>query len=340
MQKKNPEIVSLPDGGTVTIARPQSVASTEQIEPEPTPPVRPAALDQQMVATGFQGRCATISELVERFRAESHHLAKSTRKKFECHFKSVARHLNFRRSVASIRLADLRELRSKLSEKRSPGTVNDILFKGLKAVFELVMDDGMIERSPLERLKRLRVPEPERRVITWAQARQMAEDVGRYARESGIIITLMYSFGIGQAEIRELRGQDFDWARGVIHFRRRKTGRLFQVPIFDHAQPFLQKLREWGRFRVGRRVVKWRNPRRALESACKRLNIPRCEPRALRRCFIVHALEAGVDPRVIARWQGHRDAKLIFSVYGKYVDAGYEEREIRKLCFSNSTRQA
>jgi len=55
------------------------------------------------------------------------------------------------------------------------------------------------------------------------------------------------------------------------------------------------------------------------------------EPRALRRCFIIHCLESGIDPLVVARWQGHKDAKLIFSVYGNQVNAEHERREAGKL---------
>ena len=39
----------------------------------------------------------------------------------------------------------------------------------------------------------------------------------------------------------------------------------------------------------------------------------------------------GIEPRVVAKWQGHKDTTLIFKVYGKHIDAKYEQREAGKL---------
>ena len=39
----------------------------------------------------------------------------------------------------------------------------------------------------------------------------------------------------------------------------------------------------------------------------------------------------GIDPRVIAEWQGHRDATLIFKVYGKYISREHVAKMAEKL---------
>src|SRR5208337_3209130 len=149
--------------------------------------------------------------------------------------------------------------------------------------------------------------------------------------ETAVITGLMRNFGVGQAEIRYLLGDHVDTENGIIHFRRKKTGKLFDVPIFPHAKAFIKQLKNQGRFQMNQPVIKWRNPRKALEAACQRLGLPSYEPRALRGCFIVHCLQQGIDPRVVAKWQGHEDAKLIFTVYGKYIDPGYERAQADKL---------
>src|SRR5204863_8017688 len=56
--------------------------------------------------------------------------------------------------------------------------------------------------------------------------------------------------------------------------------------------------------------------RKALANACKRLDLPPFTHRSLRRMFITRAIEKGVDVKVIAEWQGHRDGgKLILQTY-------------------------
>jgi integrase len=42
--------------------------------------------------------------------------------------------------------------------------------------------------------------------------------------------------------------------------------------------------------------------------------------------FIIRALEKGIDPRVVAAWQGHRDATLILRVYGAWVNQDHAQR--------------
>jgi len=162
----------------------------------------------------------SLTSLVERFRGESGHLARSTRDKLDFHFTVAARHLNFDRDVASIELKDLRELKSKLSEGQKPSTVNDIIFKALASLFDMALDDGLIERSPIEKLKRARKGEPDRQQPNWEQAQQLAEEVANKSAESGLIVKLMLNFGVGQAEIKFLHGERVDEGKGVIHFRR------------------------------------------------------------------------------------------------------------------------
>ncbi len=38
-----------------------------------------------------------------------------------------------------------------------------------------------------------------------------------------------------------------------------------------------------------------------------------------------------IELRLSAKWQGHRDARLILSRYGTHIDAEHEQRELAKL---------
>ncbi len=301
---------------------------------EPSPGVTGALPAAPREATPSTDQCKsqrTLNDLVVQHRAESAHQAPATRQNFEFYIKVVVRHLDFDRDVASIRLADLRQLKSQLAEGRKSSTVNDLIWKGLGPLFKLAVEDELIAKSPLENLKRARKGEPERNQPNWEQAQLIETEVGRYAEETAIIVGLMRNFGVGQAEIKQLLGEHFDFAGRVIHFRRKKTGKAFDVPMFPHAKDFIERLNVGGRIKQGVAVVEWRNPRKALQSACERLELPAFEPRAIRRTFIVHALQNGIDPRLVARWQGHKDATLIFKVYGKFIDADYERQQAQKL---------
>ena len=59
--------------------------------------------------------------------------------------------------------------------------------------------------------------------------------------------------------------------------------------------------------------------------------MPRVEIRSLRRTLIIHLIQQGVELRLIAKWQGHTDARLILSRYGAYINPEHEQRELAKL---------
>jgi integrase len=74
------------------------------------------------------------------------------------------------------------------------------------------------------------------------------------------------------------------------------------------------------------RMFKISDAKKAMAGACRRLNLPAFTQRSLRRMFIVRAIERGVDVKVIAEWQGHRDGgKLILDTYS-HVNRAHSNR--------------
>ena len=85
------------------------------------------------------------------------------------------------------------------------------------------------------------------------------------------------------------------------------------------------------RLKPGKPLFDWRNPRKAWETACHNLGLAKVDGRSLRRTLIIHLLQKKMEIRLIAEWQGHRDATLILKVYGKYIDADHKKRALAKL---------
>jgi integrase len=66
------------------------------------------------------------------------------------------------------------------------------------------------------------------------------------------------------------------------------------------------------------RVFKISDAKKALAGAGRRLGYPPFSQRSFRRMFITLAIERGVDVKVIAEWQGHKDGgKLIVDSYSR-----------------------
>ncbi len=301
---------ALPPAPVTQTMSPSERLAVDGIPTAAPPPTAPPPAGFKITINRQPG--VTLADLLDRFREDSGHLAKSTRQTYDFHFRVAARHLDFTRDVRSINMSDLRQLKSKLCEGRRRSTMNDILFKVLGSLFRVAVEDGLIPKSPLEQLKRVKWREPDRKELAWNRAQQIVAEVEQYAPESAFIVGFMQNFGVGQAEVKYLLGEHFDLAANVIHFRRRRTGKSFDVPIFGHAKPFIELLKAQGRLQPGQPVVKWRNPRKALEAACQRLGLPSYEPRALRRCFIVHCLQQGIDPPCRGKMAGTQRRQTCF----------------------------
>jgi len=134
--------------------------------------------------------------------------------------------------------------------------------------------------------------------------------------------------GIGTAETANLLAGDIDWKNDLIRIRRQKTGKFWTIPIFPDVAEMLKRRCE--KIKDSEAVFSVREIKRSLAGACSRLGLPQFSPRSFRRYFITASLDAGVDPRVVAAWQGHRDARLVLEVYSK-VSEEKKRKESLKL---------
>jgi integrase len=199
----------------------------------------------------------------------------------------------------------------------------------LKDLFAFALRDKIIPDSPAAHLKYENREKPIRLTPTFEQFKAIIADVRAQvfnadAQHSADFLEAMGLLGLGQAELGSLRRCDVDLEAGTITTFRRKTATGFQIPVYPQARPLLEKLcKEKSN---GDYVFKLRDGKKALAGACRRLNLPPFTQRALRRMFVTHAIERGVDVKVIAEWQGHKDGgKLILSTYS-HVNRAHSQR--------------
>ena len=219
-------------------------------------------------------------------------------------------------------------LRSWLAEQRKArklksAGLNNYL-RMLHGLFGLAVELGAVSENTAHEIQLIREENPERLTPTWEQAQDIIEAVKR--PKSKMALTAMLLLGLGQGELRNLRGEHFDLDQNTITVRRQKTQKVFRIPIYPQARHFVEKLRDEGRLENERPVFQVINPREAISLACKSMKLPVLSPRSFRRAFIIRALEKGIDPRVVAAWQGHRDATLILRVYGAWVNPDHAQR--------------
>jgi integrase len=189
----------------------------------------------------------------------------------------------------------------------------------IKAIFALAIRDRIIAVSPAAHLRYAKREKPIRPTPSYEQFKAIIADVQAQpfnadAQDSADFLEFLGLAGLGQAEASSLTVADIDFEAGRFVTFRHKTSTGFAVPIFPQLRELLERLCD-GKANSDR-VFKVRDAKKALAGACRRLGLPPFSQRSLRRMFITRAIEKGVDVKVIADWQGHRDGgKLILDTY-------------------------
>jgi len=106
---------------------------------------------------------------------------------------------------------------------------------------------------------------------------------------------------------------------------RHKTQAGFVVPLYPQLKSLLERRKTKALSQNGI-VFRVRSAKKAITSACRRLGLPNYTHRSFRRMFITRAIEKGIDLKVIAQWQGHKDGgKLILDTYS-HVNPVHSQR--------------
>jgi integrase len=197
-----------------------------------------------------------------------------------------------------------------------------------KEIFDMALRDNAIARSPAGHLKAAKLDKPIRQTPTFDDFKKIVADIRSQrfsadAQESADFVEFLGLAGLGQAEASALRKSDIDWERQTITTFRHKTKSGFAIPLYPQLCALLQRRCDAA---DTQHVFSVKDAKKAISAACKRLGLPRYSHRSFRRMFITRAIERGVDVKVIAEWQGHKDGgKLILGTYS-HVNRSHSQR--------------
>jgi integrase len=189
----------------------------------------------------------------------------------------------------------------------------------VRDVLDMAVADKIILGNPAGGLTYRKRKQPIRPTPTFEQFKQIvaalrAQRFNADAEQSGDFVEFLGLAGLGQAEAASIKRSDVDLDAGRIILYRHKTDVGFVIPIYPQLRTLVEKLCEGKAHNA--RLFSINEARKALHNACKRLDFPIFTHRSLRRTFITRAIEKGIDVKVIAGWQGHRDGgKLILQTY-------------------------
>ena len=262
----------------------------------------------------------TLAAMCDLYLQTIGHLSKSTMKGRHgiiAHLKKTFVGIDVLR-LDEIKPSQLQAWLSKQAGKLSASHSNTYVTT-LRDIFALSVRDGYIADSPVADLKYRRRKKPIRLTPTFEQFQQILADIRAQqfnadAQDSGDFVEFAGLAGLGQAEMAGITRAHVDLDASRIIVYRHKTDTGFAIPIFPQVRSLLERLCEG--LEPDDKIFPIRNARKAIANACARLKLPNFTHRSLRRMFITRCIELGVDVKVIADWQGHRDGgKLILDTY-------------------------
>jgi integrase len=260
--------------------------------------------------------------------------------------------------VARVHNSDIAAWVGLVGKNKRPSTRNQYR-AFVRTLFDFAVSDAVIVKNPFdpkiirtakrEPVTRL-IPSPQEFEQIIAEIRQPSWKLEKgkrggqrpmYQHDSADFAEFLGRAGVGQAEAGSLTWADIDEEREVIHYLRKKTKRAFNTPIFPWLKPLLARLRADAGPNPHGPVFKVKDVKKALHGATERLGLPHFTQRNLRAMRIKRLWEQGVDVKVIAQWQGHRDGgTLIMTTYTQVFGSNAESYERAQLAKAAAAEEA
>lgn len=209
--------------------------------------------------------------------------------------------------INAITLADCQEWKARRIHAGCVQRFNNELGT-LRMVFDYAISHGLAHDNPARQVRRERIDAIEKAIPTRHHFEQIVAELRRQTRtqDAANFVELLAYSGLRLHEAAELRWADVDFERGTMRVtggeRGTKNRRVRVLPLFPPLRALLSRTP-----RFQDRVLGSQSCRMSLHRACQRLGLPRFGHHSLRHFFCTTAIEAGISPRTLAQWIGHRD---------------------------------
>lgn len=223
----------------------------------------------------------------------------------------------------------------------------------LRGVFALAGRDLKLADNAMEGIENSRHQAPPPDPLTLAESRMIIEHMRRHYDER-IVAYFVFAFATGcrPEEIIAIRWSDVDWNHQTVLVQRARTAgevhdmKTYQSRNVDLTSEAVEALTTMKAhtFMKGIEADVFQNPvtRRPFHDersqrdhywapTLRRLGIRHRRAYQTRHTYATIALMAGVNPTYISRQMGHANAKMLFTVYAKWIDGADKGRERAKL---------
>jgi integrase len=191
----------------------------------------------------------------------------------------------------------------------------------LRRIFKIAIEAGARYDNPALAAKRvkehtskhIKLPEPDQfeKLVT-----EIRNSGSGFAEPAGNLVQFLAYGGFRKSEAANITWVDCDFKREKIILRgdpvtglkRRRVGEFREVPMIPEMRKLLEQIREKRPDEaLTEKVMRVFECQKSLDTACKKLGIPRFTHHDLRHLFATRSIESGVDIPTVSRWLGHKD---------------------------------
>jgi integrase len=216
------------------------------------------------------------------------------------------------------------------AQRAAPSNFNNTA-RTLRLILDIAVEAGGIYDNPSRFIKRVRVLQKKLQLPDHNQFLGLVETIeksdGGWKRRCANLVQFLAFGGFRKSEAANITWADCDFEKGEIVVRGdvetgTKNWSVRRVPMIPDMKRLLTELRaKRADEPVTATVMQVRECQGAIDSACKKLGIPRITHHDLRHLFATCCIESGVDIPTVSRWLGHKDGgALAMKIYGHLRD--------------------
>lgn len=241
--------------------------------------------------------------------------------------------------IRKIGMTDCALWAERFAKKSSATRFNNTL-GGMRRVFRLALEAGIIFSDPTAKLKRVRVRAKQMKLPSRKQFLGIIENVslagGWCSRDCADLIQGLAFTGIRKGEAAEVEWGDFSksWSELTVRGSPEtgtKNWEVRRVPLIPAARQLFERMRaERPGEKPTDKVFRVREAQKALDSACRKVGGARITHHDLRHLFATTCIESGIDIPTVSRWLGHKDGgALAIKTYGHLRDDHSKQQALR-----------
>jgi Site-specific recombinase XerD len=225
----------------------------------------------------------------------------------------------------------------------SPTRYNNTI-SGLRHVFDVAIEAGVMYGNPAAKLERVPVRAKQLTLPSAADFLQLVETIrtaGAWcSRDCADFVEGLAVTGARKSEAAGIEWRDLDFKAGEIVIRGdaqtgTKNWTVLRVPMIPRARELFERMRaERPGDTLTTKVFRVREAQKAINAACKKLGIARITHHDLRHLFATVCIESGVDIPTVSRWLNHKDGgALAMKTYG-HLRREHSAAQARRVSFA------